>query len=147
MRSESGMAFDSSMNSRAVLGYLELKGRALILSVNSAERAEQGRAMLTDLLGSLVRPSLTSIRTVEQALAERDAGPSYPSEDELPPEVARQIALGHLDRHYREVLDQPIPSLGGKTPREAVRSSSASNRTSRVCFCRAWAVLRSCEER
>ena len=30
----------------------------------------------------------------------------------------------HLDRHYRETLDQPIPALGDKTPREAVRSAT-----------------------
>ncbi|WP_337954396.1 hypothetical protein [Cereibacter sphaeroides] len=30
----------------------------------------------------------------------------------------------HLDRHYRDTLDQPIPVLGGKSPRQAVRSAS-----------------------
>jgi hypothetical protein len=25
-----------------------------------------------------------------------------------------------MDRHYRDTLDQPVPALGGKTPRQAV---------------------------
>jgi hypothetical protein len=37
-----------------VLGNLELKGRALILSVTSAERAERGVALITQALGAMV---------------------------------------------------------------------------------------------
>jgi hypothetical protein len=29
-----------------------------------------------------------------------------------------------MDSHYRETLDQPIPALEGKTPRQAARSIS-----------------------
>ena len=29
-----------------------------------------------------------------------------------------------LDQHYRKILDEPIPMLGGKTPRQAVRSKT-----------------------
>ena len=29
----------------------------------------------------------------------------------------------HLDKHYRETLDAPIPALGGKSPRQAVRTA------------------------
>ncbi|RYH06606.1 hypothetical protein [Tropicimonas sp. IMCC6043] len=114
------MALDSSMDGQTVLGYLELKGKALTLSVNSAERAERGRAMLMNALGDLVKSPLTSIRTVEQEMAEREEAPA----DEIPPDIARQIVHEHLDRHYRDTLDQPIPSLGGKTPRQAVRSAA-----------------------
>ena len=30
----------------------------------------------------------------------------------------------HLDQHYRETLDAPIPALGGKSPRQAVRTAA-----------------------
>ncbi|SDL97420.1 hypothetical protein [Aliiruegeria lutimaris] len=114
-----GMTLDTSMGGQTVLGYLELKGKVLTLSVNSAERAGRGRVMLTDTLGDLVKPSLTSIRTVEQELEEREEAPA----DEIPLDIARQIVHEHLDRHYRDTLDQPIPALGGKTPRQAARSA------------------------
>lgn len=29
-----------------------------------------------------------------------------------------------MDRHYRETLDQPIPALKGKTPRQAVKTAA-----------------------
>jgi hypothetical protein len=38
-----------------VLGNIELKERTLVLSVNSAARAEQGRAMLQGALGELTK--------------------------------------------------------------------------------------------
>ena len=44
--------------------------------------------------------------------------------DEIPPEIARQIMQDHLDQHYRETLDAPIPALGGKSPRQAVRTAA-----------------------
>ncbi len=28
----------------------------------------------------------------------------------------------HLDKHYRETLDAPIPALSGKSPRQAART-------------------------
>src|SRR3546814_5061150 len=52
-----------------VLGNVELKGRALILAVTSAERAKRGTALMTDALAGLVGSPLTTIETVEQAMA------------------------------------------------------------------------------
>jgi hypothetical protein len=114
------MAFDTSRGGQTILGYLEMQGKALTLSVNSAERAESGRKMLVKALSGLVGPPLTAIRTVDQAMAESEE----PTPDEVPPDVARQIVHEHLDQHYRETLDQPIPALGGQTPRQATRGSS-----------------------
>lgn len=113
---KSALAISTSRGGQTILGYLEMKGKTLTLSVNSAERAESGRAMLMGLLEGLVKPPLTSIQTVEQAMAERETTPS----EDVPPDIARQI----LDRHYRDTLDQRIPALGGKTPRQAVRSAT-----------------------
>ncbi len=106
-----------------ILGDVELKGKALILSVNSAGRAERGQAMIEQTLGRLVRTPLTEIQTIEQTMAEGKslAGPDEPQLD-IPPEVAQQIMWQALDRHYRETLDYPIPVLEDKTPRQAVKS-------------------------
>src|SRR3546814_19347681 len=54
-----------------VLGNVELKGRALLLAVTSAERAKRGTALMTDALAGLVGSPLTTIEQVEQALAAR----------------------------------------------------------------------------
>lgn len=44
-------------------------------------------------------------------------------QEHSPPALARQMAHEHLEHHYRETLDQPIPALDGKTPRQAARST------------------------
>jgi hypothetical protein len=49
-----------------VLGNIEIKGRSLIVNVNSAARAERAIAMLYAALGRLVAAPLTQIQTVEQ---------------------------------------------------------------------------------
>lgn len=47
-----------------------------------------------------------------------------PSSGRIPQEVADTLILNHLARHYRAWLDDAIPALDGKSPREAARSPS-----------------------
>ncbi|WP_299668634.1 hypothetical protein [uncultured Ruegeria sp.] len=119
-----GLVLDKSMSGASVLGSLNLKGKTLTLSVNSAARAERGEALVRDLLGDLVKSPLTSIQTVEQMMADDSPGDGVAEEEDIPPALARQIAQEHLDHHYRDTLDQPIPALDGKTPRQAARSTA-----------------------
>ena len=44
-----------------VLGNVELKGRALMLAVTSAERAKRGTALINDALAGLVGSPLTTM--------------------------------------------------------------------------------------
>src|SRR3546814_3154380 len=101
-----------------VLGNVELKGRALILAVTSAERAKRGTALMTDALAGLVGSPLTTIETVEQAMAARAEGltMSEPA-PAIAPEVATPLIHAMLDRQYRATLDEPIGILGDITPR------------------------------
>lgn len=108
-----------------VLGTLELNGRQLRLQVNSKERAERGRALLQAGLGDLVGTPLTQIMTPAQAMEEREhhgreASPAL----QIPPEEEARIIGQMLERHYRQVLDEPVPALGDMTPRQAVRTVS-----------------------
>lgn len=120
------MAWGVSMeDGTPVLGNLELKGRALILSVTSAERAERGTTLITQTLGDLVGAPLTEIETIEQAMAARQEGRtvSEPTPD-IPDEVAAQLVHGMLDRQYRALLDKPVPMLDDKTPRQSAGSKA-----------------------
>ena len=40
-------------------------------------------------------------------------------EIDLSEEEKRTLVHSFLDTHYRKVLDEPLPALGGKTPRQA----------------------------
>lgn len=117
-----GIMLDTQMEGATVLGSLELTGKTLLVTVNSAERAAKVQTLIGAAAGDLLRAPLTTIRTVEQMRADqRRDGPSEAA-DEIPPEIARQLMRDHLDKHYRETLDAPIPALGGKSPRQAVRT-------------------------
>ena len=113
---------DSQMTGRTVLGFVELKGKSLLVSVNSVERAKKVEALVTKATEERLKRPLTTIRTVEQMMAEESPEQPQDGADEIPPEIAQQITQDYMDKHYRETLDAPVPSLGGKSPRQAVRS-------------------------
>jgi len=117
------LAFGTSTDDgRTVFGTIELKGKSLALSVNSANRAKIGTAALSELLGTAVGKPLTEIVTIEQAMRDHQRLPS--AEPAVPPEAAAQLVHDVMDRHYREALDQPVGMLGELTPREAAKTAS-----------------------
>jgi hypothetical protein len=99
---------------RIVLGTVEVRDGAVILCVNSAGRAQRGRALIETALAGLVAAPEEDVRTVDELLEQ--SGPDTPP---LPPEQSRAIVHEALDRHYEKTLDDPIPMLGGVTPRQA----------------------------
>lgn len=108
-----------------ILGSIEIKGKAIVLSTNSRERAERGEAMIAAALGDLVEPPSREETATEDLLAERKGRPARKSRQPIPPEEARNVVHGYLDRHYRRTLDQPVPALGNLTPREAARDAAS----------------------
>ena len=44
--------------------------------------------------------------------------------NDIPPKIKQQIIRKHLEKHYEQWPDTPLPALQGKTPREAVNSRS-----------------------
>ena len=105
-----------------VLGNLEIKGRFLVLMVNSAERAQRGVELVQNILGKMVRTPLTSIQTIEQA-REAYAG-RRPSSGDIPLDVATPLVHAMLDKQYRATLDEPVGMLGDKSPRAAARTKA-----------------------
>ena len=104
-----------------VLGGLELKDKALVLSVNSRARSERGRALLSKTLGGLVGPPLVEVQTVEQVMESRDS--SLSAKLDLSKEQQCSIIHDGMDRYYRNLLDQPIPVLGNMSPRAAAKNA------------------------
>ena len=112
----------SMENGRTVIGTIEVRERLLIVSANSAARAERAITMLRAALGGLVAPPLTQIHTVEQMMAQRQTRP--PSTSAVPPEIQTTLVHATLDKQYRALLEQPVPMLGNLTPRAAARTKS-----------------------
>jgi hypothetical protein len=105
------------------LGQAEVTGGALLLQVNSVERARKGRDLLISRLGALLGNPLTSHEDPARQLGDSDEErPPAPQDLDIPPEVAEAVLRAHFEEHYRQVLDEPVPMLGNVTPRKAAKS-------------------------
>jgi hypothetical protein len=115
----------TATNSRGdtLLGRVEIKKGTVVLSTNSRKRAARGEALIAGALRALVGEPAREEVTADDMLAETARRPRKPRA-EIPPEQARAIIHGYLDQHYRKTLDEPIPALGGISPREAARSEA-----------------------
>lgn len=118
------LMLDSQTDGHTVLGHLELKGKSLLINVNSSSRADRVRELVMKAAGEHLKQPLTTICTVKQMMAEEHDDLDLEEADEIPPEIARQTVQEHMNQHYRETLDAPLPALGGKSPRQAVRSKA-----------------------
>ena len=116
---------DAPDTGRTIHGNLTLTAKTLEARVNSEARCARLRSLLAPELAGLVREPLIERMTPEQAMAE--AGPATSSPQAIPegmdPEDLRRITHEVLDRQYRKTLAEPVPMLGGKSPRQAVRSA------------------------
>lgn len=117
---------DDPDGGRTVHAHLSLEGMVLKLLVNSETRARRVRSVIDPALEGLVQEPLLERVTPEQALAQRQAaGVSSPPgmPEEMDPEVLSAAVQTMLDRQYLKTLGEPLPMLGGKTPRQAARSA------------------------
>ncbi len=105
------------------LGDVEIVDGALLLHVNSVERAEKGRELLSSRLGPLLGNPLTSHEDPAQRLRTPPGEPPpEPKKPDLPPEVVEALVRAQYEEHYRQVLDEPVPMLGNRTPRRATKT-------------------------
>jgi hypothetical protein len=128
---------------RRGLGRFVLEGGRLVLETQSPQRVERGRRFLESLAGAAVRFRAVECEDVDRALARvassettgpgrsvarRRAGPDPGPVATIPPEVEAEIVGAFYAQHYRRWLDEPIPALGGRTPREAARLRAGRSR-------------------
>jgi hypothetical protein len=80
----------------------------------SREQADRARQWIEERASSAIRYRVTSFKP-----GLGDAPPDRPSPEAEVPSAVTHIVLEHLDKHYREWLDVPVPALDGDTPRHA----------------------------
>jgi hypothetical protein len=111
--------------------------KVLMVETMSKERAERAAEWLASqargLVSSRMRMELDPAQAIQQERATRREGvrPSRASPQEgrqgrsvaaaADPEL-QAVADSFLDQQYHEWIDQPVPLLGGKTPRQAAAS-------------------------
>ena len=120
-RSKKAMTFETQLDDGVlVLGNVDLEDEALVLAVNSEERCETGCTLLSAILGKHVGQVSIRTESIEQMMESHRA--AIPHQLDIPDEERCAIIHDYMDRHYHDVLDQPVPMLGDKTPRAAVKT-------------------------
>jgi hypothetical protein len=100
-----GFTLNTALSGSTVLGSLALKGKALLVTVNSVAGAVKVEGLVTEAAGERIKRPQTTIRTVEQMMDEERSEQPQEGADEIPPEIARQIAHEYMDTPYRETLN------------------------------------------
>lgn len=100
-----------------LLGEVRLQGSRLRLQCLARGRLEAGKRLLADLLGDLLRHRLDEYRNPEEVVRGRLLG-GLEAVGPIPEDVAAAIRQ-FLYNYYRRWLDDPVPALGGRSPRQA----------------------------
>ena len=110
-----------------VLGRIVIDGQRLTAEVNSAERAAKLCRLIARRLGRKARFKADEIRDADAMMEQYAAGKleikKSTDHEELMqhPEVREQFEE-IICRHWESWIDQKIPALGNKTPRQSVKS-------------------------
>ncbi len=109
-------------DAETVIGQAVISGNMLRIETNSQARADRLRKRIDDACGDLVRHLIREhADPLSKGLDHGDIDSLEPSA--LPPE-AIEAAQQHFDQLLKNWLNDPIPALGGKTPRQAVKSAA-----------------------
>ena len=76
-------------------------------------------------------PMLFSKAPIEAAKSFKDSPPDGP-EDKIPMEVQQQIYSQFMQKHCENWLNEKIPALDGKTPRQAVKTADGRRRVTEL---------------
>jgi hypothetical protein len=111
------------MGGPVTMGRIEFVGDELVVTVNSARRFAAARRWLEELPGVAFK----SVRTQRWDEAEKDRPMderiAKPEPVEITPEIAASIQE-RMNKHYMGWIDEPLPVLGGKTPRQACQTEA-----------------------
>ncbi len=107
---------------RRVLGHLRFQGGRLLLDCQSRQRLDRGRALLASLAPGSLKHLGDEFTDWRQAMEQSGSRPPGPPAEPLSPEVEREVIEEFYTRHYAGWPDTPLPALGGRTPRDAVRT-------------------------
>ena len=112
-----------------VMGRIQLLGDEAVLEVNSEKRYKEGRKLLERIPG-VTFLELTTRPVTRESLENRPLDDRLPSsqEEEIPPEELVRVMEEELRKLYMRWLDEPIPALGGKTPRRTCSTEAGKRR-------------------
>ncbi|MBZ5624593.1 MAG: SEC-C domain-containing protein [Acidobacteriia bacterium] len=109
--------------SRRSYGHIEIRDGRLRLECNSRRRLQIGRQLLEKNAGSFLKHQGDVCESLDEAKERMSREkPKEETAQRVPSEEERELVLQFKAEHYATWPDEPLPALGGRTPREAVRS-------------------------
>lgn len=110
-----------------LLGRMMIDGHRLTAEVNSAERAATLRRELDARLRDVGRFRVDEIQDLDSVMhrhTQASGSKKHKGHEDLMkhPEVQAQVAE-MIGKHWESWVNQKIPALGGKSPRQAVRTA------------------------
>jgi hypothetical protein len=78
--------------------------------------------LLDPVIGPFVEEPVVESKTVAEMMASRPVDEGRAPSSSLPPDEERAIIHETLERHYRGLLDKPVPMLGNVSPRKAAKT-------------------------
>jgi hypothetical protein len=109
---------DEARRSRASL--TKKSSDALEVFCRTVKLADEARRWLEEIAGAVVQLKGREIVDPMSPKARETARKS--PETEIPPELKARVEREFLKRHYERWPDEPVPALGGKSPKAAVRT-------------------------
>jgi len=112
---------------RRSYGSVEIREGMLRLECNSRKRLAIGRQLIEKHAGQWLRhegDSFKSQAELKQKAFEHEPEDGEDADSKLPPDIAAELSLKLKTEHYERWVNEPIPALDGKTPREAARSET-----------------------
>ena len=110
---------------RSVYGHVQVGGGHLRLEAQSRARLQLGRGLLEANAGRWLKHQRDAWQSLDD-IKRQAAVSSEPPESvrPIPAEMEREIVLQMKAAHYAKWPDDPLPALGGKTARQAVKTKS-----------------------
>jgi tetratricopeptide (TPR) repeat protein len=98
----------------------------------SRERLAWAKRRLADLAGNLIRHRADAFESVDRKLAGAALRGELPGREPLPPLDQARALTAFQQQHLMRWLDQAIPALDGRTPRQAAANPTMRARLERV---------------
>jgi hypothetical protein len=121
---ENGFAWLGARNKddeATLLGRVFFDRDTLILESNSKERLQRGKELMQEHLPG-VKHKADSYEDIYKHLESLKENPVKQPPSDIPFEVQQEAYTRFMEHHCRKWLTDKIPVLGGKTPRQAIRS-------------------------
>src|SRR6185295_7771852 len=102
------------------IGVIVIEQKRVVCETLSRGRAERARDEFSALWGGAVRFRAISYEDVDQALKHAPHGAEEKT-PEIPDAEQEKLLAEYYERYYRNWIDEPVPALGGRTPRHAAK--------------------------